>query len=216
VTDANENNDNVRPLFAHLVDVTAPPPTSSPPVTPAVMGASVRPPKRAGWPSETATLAEVKLYLEANLKAGTSCPACGRTVKINPVHLVGNKARILIALYQATGGSTDAWVHAPTYLREHRVPNADTGDTAKLLYWKLLEYDDSNGREGYYRLTALGRDFVEGRVRVRRTVYIYNAAQVEVEDDGETVSIHECSSDRFNVEEALAAVRGIIRRRVIK
>lgn len=91
---------------------------------------------------------------------GVACPVCTQNVAVSIRPLDAKMARILAVMYQ-----TDpwAWHHVPTLTSDKG------GDTVKSRHWGLIESkdgerDDGNPRNGFWRLTDLGRRFVRGEV----------------------------------------------------
>jgi hypothetical protein len=75
------------------------------------------------------------------------------------------------------------------------------GDVSKLRYWDLLEAqkgrrEDGSDRVGFYRITDLGRKFVENKAAVPRYAYVYNQLLLRMSD--EMTTIEEALGDRFD------------------
>jgi len=156
------------------------------------------------------TLIEVRSYVQRRLREGTTCPCCGQNAKIYKRKLNAWMARALIAFFHASKSA--ARFHALTVLSDPKYSGLKTsGDYGKLVYWGLIEEaedipkaKDGNPNTGYYRMTALGRDFVMGATKVRRYICIYNNTLVESEDESEaTTSITEALGNQFNYNELM-------------
>ena len=150
------------------------------------------------------TVEEAKQHLRDNWLAGTKCPCCNQNVKLYERKIDGRCAKSLIELYQFDDQRPD-YYHVgdlPTYYK-------GGGDFAKLRFWGLIEEkpkdpDDSTRRtSGFWRITDRGRDFVEGRITVPRTVMIYNRKFYGYEDEKDVVSIKQCLGTQFNYEETM-------------
>jgi hypothetical protein len=156
------------------------------------------------------TLAEATTWLRAHVKKGAVCPCCEQGAKIYQRKLSSSMAAALILIRRAFRKQSD-WLHVPEYLTEVAANGAIIrgGDWAKLVHWGLLEAKDDEKRKdgsrrvGFYKITQLGIDFVEGRVRVPRYVYIYAQKRVGVSD--KTTSVQEALGDRFNYGEMMSA-----------
>jgi len=160
------------------------------------------------------TLDEAKTYLNANLRDGVICPCCGQFAKIYKRKFNSWMARAMIAFY-AHEGMKPGWFHAISVVVDRRFwkfkINNSCGDYGKLVWWGLLEEaaghrEDGNPETGYYRMTQKGRDFVLGKIRVRKYIHIYNDTLLEVDGEkDEIISIHEAMGAKFNYSELMSA-----------
>ncbi len=149
------------------------------------------------------TLEEAKLWLRARFSKGATCPCCNQFVKLYRRPFNKSMAYVLLLIaryYRRVEVKPDEWLHVPSYIAEVAVGNprraaAVRGDWAKLKFWGLIEEkpavrDDGSPRVGYWRLTALGRQFVAREVTVPSHVFIYNGeplhravdAQITIDD----------------------------------
>ena len=138
---------------------------------------------------------------EAAIGKGTNCPCCGQFVKVYRRNFHTAMAMGLIHLYQAhcLHGFED-FIHTPSMLNGKGAV-ARGGDFAKLEYWGLIEPQkherrDGSTRTGMWRITQLGRDFVEDKMRVPKHIFLYNSQLVGVEH--ETISIREALGQEFD------------------
>ncbi len=127
------------------------------------------------------TLAEAREILNTLADDGVDCPCCRQYVKVYDKKKAGSAlARVLIAMYGAEA-EEDGWIQVPTMIVNH--PRAAirrsgrAGTTAK--YWGLIEQrpgvrGDGSHRSGYWRLTAKGRAFVEGKLRIPKYARTYD------------------------------------------
>jgi hypothetical protein len=158
---------------------------------------------------KTATLEEAKAWLRLRVDEGEHCPCCTQFAKVYRRPMTSSMAYALVLIYRHFRTATD-WLHVPSYLSEvSKVGEAVRGgDWAKLTHWGLLEEKpvedrgDGSPRAGFYRLTSLGSEFVEGRARVQRHVWIYDGRQMNRQDD-ETIDIHAALASRFNYAELM-------------
>lgn len=151
------------------------------------------------------------LFEDALKPGGTKCPTCGQHVQLYRRGLGSSMVRALVAIYQYFRQSDSLeWLKVPDFLLRHGIPRADE---AKLVYWGLLEpfvglRKDGSPRNGYYRITDLGRQFVEDRVRVPKYVYVYNSEVYGFSDGGrypvQMISIIEALGRRFNYIELMS------------
>lgn len=159
---------------------------------------------------ETATIAEAKEMLRKNLTEGVECPCCKQFVKMYRRGITSSMAVGLIQLYKYDRKHPGEHVHVATYLESipgmRGIPRL-TGDFAKLEHWGLTEplsqkRDDGSKRNGYHRITKLGRMFVEGSARVGKYVMIYNG---KVYGNGdETVDIKQALKNHFDYSELMS------------
>lgn len=163
--------------------------------------------------AEQLTLPEAKRWLSENLDQGAECPCCLQVAKVYQRKITASSAYALILIYRYFQKRDSAeWLHVPSYLNEQglppRVAAAIRGDWAKLVHWDLLEQrdderPDSSRRVGEYRITDLGRQFVQGNVKVRKYVYLYNGGQIRRKGAQETVDIHQALGERFSYAELM-------------
>ena len=150
-----------------------------------------------------ATLREARDWLRANLEDGAKCPACTQIAKgyRRPLHAA--MAANLIRFYVAYGVEWGSRVELTRGQAE--------GDFAKLRYWNLVEESDERrtdgGRAGWWRVTDLGRQFVQEAVLVRKYVYVYDGRPVHLPGrstfEGPHISIRTALGKRFNLDELL-------------
>lgn len=152
------------------------------------------------------TLKEAKAELRANWKKGIKCPCCGQWVKLYKRKLNSGMARVLIHIYHIDKTKTDDfhWIKITEEVLA-RGANPATMEYSKLKYWDLLEERGDAGVDtksaGYWRITKLGRDFVEGKVTLPRYVFIYDNKLLE--SSFEQTSIREALGDKFSYRELM-------------
>lgn len=174
-------------------------------------------------PGDNATVAEAKAYLRARWLEGADCPCCKRRVQVYRRSVTSGMALALLAFLRAsderarTEPGFDGYLHAEdTFKGQRLLPSSARGDFAKFRHWGIIEQregdrDDGSPRNGYWRLTSLGRAFARGEASVPKYVYMYNDAVYPAEavgadpDQGE-VTIRDALGKRFNYAEV---VRGL-------
>jgi hypothetical protein len=158
-------------------------------------------------PGET-TLEEAKVWLRARFEEGATCPCCNQFVKLYKRKLNSNMAAAMISLYHADSANRRAWVHLKKYLLEKK---RYFSDAPALRHWSLIEekpegLEDGNPRAGYYRITELGRRFVENRASVIKHTYQYNRKILDRnQPDLSEIMIREALGDEFNYNELMRA-----------
>jgi hypothetical protein len=143
--------------------------------------------------------------------AGTTCPACGQYAKVYRRKLTAATAAVLIRMYRMTTNDPLTYIYLPS-LREVN----KGGDVAKARFWGLIDApteayvrEDGSPRIGMWRLTPLGRSFVEGQVVVPKYALIYNGELLGLEDDemeDEAVTIRDVLGTRFDYRALMQGV----------
>jgi hypothetical protein len=138
---------------------------------------------------------------EAAVGKGSSCPCCGQFVKVYRRKLYTQMAMALVHIYQdhCIHGFA-GFIHVPSLLNGKGVV-ARGGDYTKLEHWGLIEpqqggRNDGSYRTGMWRVTQLGRDFVEDKMRVPSHAWFYNNQLVGM--DHEMISIREALGQEFD------------------
>ena len=142
--------------------------------------------------SMTTSLGEARDYVRDNLEEGLLCPCCEQYAKVYRRRINKGQAQSLIRLYRLGAQAQNGWVHV-------RDLGAASREEGKLVHWGLVEEGGKRadgGRGGWWRLTANGRAFVEGRIGVAKYVYLYNARLLRV-DNSEYVTIHDALGEPF-------------------
>jgi hypothetical protein len=162
-----------------------------------------------------ATLEDAKRWLRARFEKGAGCPCCHQFVKLyrRPFNKSMAFVLLLLARYYRTA-HVEEWLHVPSYIAEVAADNprraaAVRGDWAKMKLWGLIEEkpgarDDGSPRVGYYRMTDLGRRFVNRALRVPSHVYIYNGAPLP-RVVTEMITIDEALGKDFSYAEIMEA-----------
>lgn len=160
--------------------------------------------------TDNSTLHDTKQYLREHWDEGAECPACTQFVKIYRRKITSSMAYALILLYQYFENNPgQEWVHMNDYLNSiEGLPfPVKSGDNAKLRYWDLLEEkpemrDDKSDRAGYWKITELGRQFVQGEVTVKSHVKVFNSKRYG-DLIGEEITVHDALGSRFNYSELM-------------
>jgi len=140
-----------------------------------------------------------RAWLRQRLHEGADCPVCTQRVQLYKRKLNSGMAKALIQIYRYGGAS---------WTRVQDIPDGPKGgDYAKLRFWGLLESssertDDGNSA-GYWRVTPLGVDFVQGRKRVRSHVLTFNNKTYAMPEEASMISVYEALGDRFDYNELM-------------
>ena len=141
--------------------------------------------------------------------AGARCPFCTQLVKIYDRTINSSMAYVLILLDRHTKPGES--VHVQRFLGALKLSSAvaASGDYAKLRYWKCLEQEearreDGSPRNGYWRITEVGRKFVRGEIRLPRVAKVFSDRLLRL-DDETTVSIQESLGRKFRYADLMGA-----------
>ena len=158
----------------------------------------------------TITLADAAAWVEANKKAGGVCPCCDQLARIYKRKLNSSMCAALILIRRAFRTQSD-WLHVPEYLSEVAAHGVIVrgGDWAKMVHWRMIEAKhgelrkDGSPRNGFYKITQLGVDFVDRRVEVPEYVILYAERLLGVSE--KMATIDKALGKRFNYAELMAA-----------
>lgn len=163
---------------------------------------------------EDMTIREARDQMRPLLETGTTCQCCAQRVQMYFRPLTSSMAYALILLYQRTqtlehNGGTDVYVHMENYL--NALPNVSAsirGDVPKLRFWGLIEArdaekEDSNPNNGYYKITELGKRFVDLKERVPPIVKLYNNKSYGFKKDMKPISIVDALKKKFDYKEVM-------------
>ncbi len=157
------------------------------------------------------TIEEAKQYVfdEENWTRGCRCSVCGHYVRKYRKTIYNVSAYALILIYKLTlklnpdGG----WLHITKEFAKHFGLHASAYDYSQLERWGLTERKKPNLEKnkpsnGFYRITQLGIDFVEGRAKVKKYLWMYNGKVLEWED--EETTLKEALGKKFDYQELMA------------
>jgi|TARA_R110000744_G_scaffold305880_1_gene414220 hypothetical protein len=154
------------------------------------------------------TIKEAKQFLKENYKVGASCPCCSQHVKAYKRKIDAGVAVFLIKMSLMT--KPDEFIHAEKVLKA-------LGKSTKSMnysiarYWDLIErepIDKSNKTKkssGNWKLTILGRSFVNNEYNPIKHVITYNSKRINWHEKTflEVASIEECLGESFNYSELM-------------
>jgi hypothetical protein len=149
-----------------------------------------------------------KIFVQTNLRDGVNCPCCGQLAKLYRRPINATMALGLVLIYQHfKKNPSHTWLHVAAYLvKVKRDSTIAGGDVVKLRHWGLLERAkgeraDGSDRIGRYRITEIGKQFVEGRIAVPKYVYLFNQRLFRLSE--EMTTIREALDDKFNYNELM-------------
>ncbi len=132
---------------------------------------------------------------------GCYCPVCDKWTKTYRNRFYSLMARQLIWLYHQPH---NMFRHAPTKMPRAIVTGGKIG---YLEFWGLAKR--SGTRQGYWKITQDGIDFVEGKITIRKFIYMYNRRLIEFDGMDKTkITIQEAlDSDGFSFDEVMQSVK---------
>lgn len=172
----------------------------------------MEPQQRALFPALIGSLEAAQSRYRDGLREGTDCPCCGRYGRIYRRGFNSKMARALIELARLDIRRPGAWVNVAA-----DIPYALRGSDYGLLpYWAFVEgkdgqRDDGNPRLGLYRITALGRGFVNAMLSAKKYVYTYNDRAIEIlpadePEAAEMTTVREALGNAFNYSELMREI----------
>jgi len=162
---------------------------------------------------EGASLDEAKAWLRTHFEKGTHCPCCRRFVKLYKRNINSSMAAALILLYRWDQRHPGQWMQITDVIAEASagLQRRYVTDVAKLAAWEVIEplegeRDDGSKRNGFWRMTDVGRDFCSGRILLPKYTYHYNQEVLHRKNPDPTMaSIREALGDKFNYDELMRA-----------
>lgn len=149
------------------------------------------------------TIKAAKAYFLSTLEKGDSChcPTCGRYAQVYMRGITKTVAKQLAALYQKQRSIGD-YVH----VRDLVMGASGSGDFSKALYFGLIEEKPNTSEKqktsGYWRLTAKGKLFIQGHIRIPRRAAVYNGDVLFFTP--ETVSFKDCYGEGFDYQKLMS------------
>lgn len=162
-------------------------------------------PKQVFAPDMTAPVGIMRSACFEFIKGGKGrsllCPCCDQKMRIYPRPIHAEMANTLIQLYRMNLLEDGRWISVDEIYK-----NPKEGDYSKLRFWGLIETVDTRhayrNSAGYWRITELGKRFVERTATVHKYAYIYNNECLRL--DGPQVDISVCLGKRFNYADLMA------------
>ncbi len=155
------------------------------------------------------SIEEIRRQFEENSNKDQVCPCCFTAIKKKRKrYLYSTLVHGLVLLDNFSKTHPDVeWVHAERLFK--KIKNASTssrGDFAKLRYWGFVELKtgtSGKSRSGLYKITARGREFVNGIMSVSKAVWVHRGKLIEWEK--ETVTLQQALGVDFDLNEVLSS-----------
>lgn len=156
------------------------------------------------------SLKEAKDWLRERVYKGARCPCCDRYARAYRRILGSSMATALICLYRESKKTGEEWVHAKTAIHKGMQGSKlfKGLDYGVLKFWGLIEAnpehnDETKPSSGFWRVTNLGKDFVEKRTAVQKYSIVYDNRFLRLE--GPVWTIDEALGKHFNYQELMEA-----------
>lgn len=138
---------------------------------------------------------------ELNADKGFICPHCGSFCKRYYRKMNANMCIVMIALFNK---KKFGFVKIEEFMRVNGFKRS--GDFPYLVHWGFLEKmegkrEDGSSKNGFYKLTEMGREFVLGKRSAMQTVILFNGKHEGFE--GEFVNIKEALGKQFRYDELM-------------
>lgn len=152
-----------------------------------------------------ATLEEAKQVLREGWAEGVECPCCTQYVKKYERKLNTGVTLFLIGLYRID--PTGQNYHHAKEVLERIGAFTTSRDYSILEYWKLIEpelnTDEEKRTSGFWKITRLGIDFVEGNESVLSHAKIFNNKGYGL--TGELIDVRTALGKKFDYTELMNA-----------
>lgn len=141
--------------------------------------------------------------MEDKRDKGFICNCCGLFVKRYRRSLNCNMALALIVLYRS---NMRGFVHLENLMQNKGYNRC--GDASYLIHWRFLERcngerSDGSSRNGKYKITSSGLMFVEGKIKAKESVLIFNNRMEGFV--GDEITIEQALGKKFNYSQLMTA-----------
>lgn len=132
---------------------------------------------------------------------GYNCPCCGQLCKRYYRNLNANMAIVMITMYRK---KKFGFIRVEEFMRLNGYPRS--GDFSYLVHWGLMEKmlgkrPDGSSKNGFYKLTDKGRQFVLKQMLVPKTLIFYNGKREGFE--GDEIGIEVALGKKFDYRELM-------------
>lgn len=169
--------------------------------------------------TSTTTLVEAQDKLKLHVRGpGVVCPCCHQVVRMVEKELSSTMAYVLILMYRHFQSSSD-WLDMSQYLANMVAIGSEVkgGEWSKLKFWTLIVERQPEKKsvlnpkppvktQGMYRLTDRGTSFVLGKLKVPKSLWLYNGHVIEA--NKKSVDIQECLGKDYKYEDLIVGNLG--------
>ena len=157
------------------------------------------------------TIKQAKDMMRPKLEDGVTCPCCGQNAQMYNRPLTSAMAYALILMYNAPMDNLteEGYIHIENYFKSIKdLPSSIRGDVPKLRFWGLIKpwegnTEDGNPNNGFYKITQLGKYFIELKVNVPPVARLYNNKFYGYKKDLQDISIVDALKKKFNYKELM-------------
>lgn len=157
------------------------------------------------------SLDDVREWAAATKGIGRPCHGCGHSDTIYKRPLTSAMTHALVSMHDYFASCTEEWVHLPTLLHNQNCSSTQAGgDPTKMRFWGLIEQkvetrEDGSSRNGYWKITEIGRQFVRGEIAVRKYLFVYRNAVLWPPDPFQHphVMVRKALGTKFNYDELM-------------
>jgi len=149
---------------------------------------------------ELKTLDNAIDYVKDHIDVGVECPCCKRFTKQYKRKLNSGMAYALVKIYKIS--KNNEYIH----ITNEEFPPIRY-EYSKLRYWGLLECKEKsvdtggNNNTGFWRITDLGRKFVEKKVKIKERIKLINGKFNGF--DGGDINISQALDNKFDYDELM-------------
>jgi len=165
------------------------------------------------------TILEAQEKLKAHVRGpGAICPVCRQLVRMVEKELSAPMAYVLILMYRHFQTASD-WLDMHQYISNMVAIGSEVkgGEWSKLKYWQLIVGRPPEKKsvvnpkppvktQGMYKMTELGTRFALGKLKVPKSLWLYNNQVIET--NKKLVSIQECLGKEYKYEDLMAGNLG--------
>lgn len=161
--------------------------------------------------TENTTLKEAMAYISGNTKKGVRCPCCNGFVKLYKRAITSSNASALMQFFKISEKYGYRFYHITELMERSHQKYAGvfgSGEFARMRHYGFIveqpksDLDKKKKTSGFWALTTDGKDFCQGRKKVRKAVLLLNNKVLGF--DGEYVDIKECFDEKFSYESVMS------------
>lgn len=152
-----------------------------------------------------APLRDAKTLMAEKIIDGTQCPCCTQHAQIYTYRLYATSAMALIKLYNLDKFNDAGEFHVKDFAEATGLhPRAS--HFAELRFWELVQKSDRKADKtqkssGYWSITDKGKAFVEGRIKVKESIRIFNNDFYGF--SGDPITIEQALGNKFDYQQAM-------------
>ncbi len=137
---------------------------------------------------------------------GGHCPVCDKWGKVSAISMTGTCVRSLIWLRNEHIKTGQGWIHVPSTAPRYVMRSYSI---SSLKHWGLVQQradvpepkvkgQPKTKYSGYWRITPVGQEFLDGLCQMPKKVFIYNDARWGASDD--MTHARNCLDEQFDYD----------------